>query len=74
VIFTQTLEFTEIFVADRMPLSEGRTLELTWANLGNIVGQFGSDSVFQLYCLPHDIFNPWKKSDWRNNSYRDRNQ
>ena len=53
VVFTQPLEMTDVFVADDMASLKGRALGLAGPDLGDVMGQLGSDSVFDPYCSGH---------------------
>jgi hypothetical protein len=53
VILTQALEAAEVVFTDGVALSESRTFELPWADLGDIVGQLDAYGLFQLYRLYH---------------------
>ena len=57
VVFAQLLQMAQVFIADCVPLVEGRALELTGTNLGNIMGQFRSHGLLKFYFFEHSFFS-----------------
>jgi hypothetical protein len=53
VVLPQFLKMAQIFIADRMTLAKGRTLEFAGPNLGNIVDKFRTDSILQFNFFQH---------------------
>jgi hypothetical protein len=45
------LEMTEISLAHCVSSAKGRSLELPWTDLGNIMGEFAANSFLQSYLL-----------------------
>ncbi len=53
VVLAELLQVADVLVADRVPLAEGRTLELPGPDLGDVVRQLGPDRILQHYFFQH---------------------
>jgi hypothetical protein len=59
MIFSQALEVTEVSLADSVSPAKGRTLELTRADLGDVMSQLAAYRFLKFYFLQHWIAPLW---------------
>jgi len=55
MVFAQPLKMTEISLTHCVTSAKGRSFELPWTDLGNVMGQLTADSFLQFDFFEHHI-------------------